>query len=364
MYLLDEISSFLREDLGLHQGLSGLQPLAQWVQPTAFRVFLESDSALRSLIVKHIPDSGGSSLADLWQPRWKIAQDYINLCFLQEICAGAFAPQVHGYSEERNMLAIQDLGGTSLWEIENIPALATHNGVWREVARALGRLVACCPPDPERFQSFARAKRPDFTPLRKWQDQDPNAYHSIVSIAREMDFGHVPELEAEVARLVALTTEANRWVAYSVGDLWPQHVMFHEGCVKFIDFHCGGYDIATTDLMRLVDGSPLYRDRPLPQEIITDCKDAFFAELSGARDGHLDCQEFEEVYDFTLVRHVVFMVAREVLQLRRVHLCDLVTKAVRAARLRLESTEHARAITMEFLAELEELPNKRLNGTR
>ena len=70
------------------------------------------------LVVKHVPDFKDTSVADLWRPRWKVAQDYINLCFLEEVTAGVFAPRVYGYSKEQNMLAIEDVGQTSLRDRE------------------------------------------------------------------------------------------------------------------------------------------------------------------------------------------------------------------------------------------------------
>jgi len=139
MYLLTEIESFLAS-LGFDGPLAGLQPLVQWERPTAFRVVFKPGASPRSMIVKHIPDFKSTSVADRWQPRWKVAQDYVNLCFLQEMGAGAFAPQVYGYSQEQNMLAIEDVGQTSLRAIEEISEIGTNEDLWQSSARALGEL--------------------------------------------------------------------------------------------------------------------------------------------------------------------------------------------------------------------------------
>jgi hypothetical protein len=360
MHLVTEITSFLA-GLGFDRPIAGFQPLVQWERPTAFRVIFEFGTSPRSIIVKHVPGFENCSVSEQWRPRWKVAQDYVNLCFLQEVDAGAFAPRVYGYSEKQNMLAIEDLGRTCLRDIRDIPEIGTNRDLWQEVASVLGRLVNSCPRDPAQFVKFAQAQLPTFAPLRKWEDQNPADCHSIVGVAREMSFGSIADLEDEVARLVRLATQADRWIGYSVGDLWHQHVMFHNGRPKFIDFHCGGYDIAVTDLMRLIEGTPLYQGSPLPSEIVTTCKDAFFAELCSAKGRKVNRQEFEEVYDFTLLRHVAFMVGREIIELRRKHQCELVTNAVRAALQHLSASEHTRAITVDFVTELEKFPNNRMH---
>ncbi len=165
MYLLTEITSFLA-GLGFDRRIVGLQPLVQWERPTAFRVMFKSGTSPRSIIVKHDPRFESSSVSEQWRPRWKVAQDYINLCFLQEVDAGAFAPRVYGYSEKQNMLAIEDLGCTSLRGIEDIPEIGTNVDLWQGVASALGRLVNSCPRDPASFEKFAQAELPTFAPLR------------------------------------------------------------------------------------------------------------------------------------------------------------------------------------------------------
>ena len=302
MYLLTEIESFLAS-LGFDGPLAGFQPLVQWERPTAFRVVFKPGASPRSMIVKHIPDFKGTSVSDRWQPRWKVAQDYINLCFLQEMGAGAFAPQVYGYSQEQNMLAIEDLA-----DFATCPRKSRKLGPMRTYGRvalcALAQLVNACPRDPAQFEQFAQAMLPNFVVLRKWDDQDPADCHSIIGMAREMGFESIDDLQEEVARLVRSATREGRWVGDSVGDLWHQHVMFHNGRPKFIDFHCGGYDIAVTDLMRLVEGTPLYQDKPLPPELVLACKGAFLAELCSVEERNLSWREFEEVYNFaTLAPH-------------------------------------------------------------
>lgn len=316
------------------------------------------------MIVKHIPDFKGTSVSDRWQPRWKLAQDYVNLCFLQEMGAGAFAPQVYGYSQEQNMLAIEDVGQISLRAIEKISEIGTNKDLWQNGARALAQLVNACPRDPAQFEQFAQAKLSTFAVLRKWDDQNPADCHSIVGMAREMGFGSIDDLQEEVTRLVRSATREGRWVGYSVGDLWHQHVMFHNGRPKFIDFHCGGYDIAVTDLMRLVEGTPLYQDEPLPPKLVLACKEAFLAELCRVEGRTLTWREFEEAYNFALLRHIAFMVAREILELQRKHQCELVTKAVRATRNLLAGSEHTRAVVLDFLTELEKWPHQSLQRTQ
>ena len=363
MYLLNEIEAFLAS-LGFDGPLAGFQPLVQWDKPTAFRVVFKPGASPRSMIVKHVPCFEGTSVSDRWQPRWKVAQDYVNLCFLQEMGAGAFAPQVYGYSQERNMLAIEDLGQTSLHALEEISEIGTHADLWQNCARALAQLVNACPRDPAQFEQFAQAMLPNFAVLRKWDDQDPADCHSIIGMAREMGFESIDDLQEEVARLMRSATREGRWVGYSVGDLWHQHVMFHNGRPKFIDFHCGGYDIAVTDLMRLVEGTPLYQDKPLPPELVLVCKEAFLAELCSVEERNLSWREFEEVYNFVLLRHIAFMVGREIVQLHREHQRELVTKAVHAARNHLADAEHATAVVVDFLTELEKWPNQSLQRTR
>ena len=354
-----EITSFLA-GIGFDQRIEGLQPLTQWVRPSAYRVFLRPGASPRSVIVKHVPDFKDTSVADLWQPRWKVAQDYINLCFLEQVAAGTFAPRVYGYSQKQNMLAIEDIGQTSLRDIAKIPEIGTDLRLWQKVCRALAQLTATCPPAPEELEEFAQKKLPRFAVLEKWNDQNPDDCHSIVGVAREMGFSRVGELEVQVAGFLDLLTQSPHWIGYSVGDLWHQHVMFHDGHIKFIDFHCGGYDIAVTDLMRLIEGTPLYQDEPLPPDLIVACKDAFFAELCRAQEQAFSRRKFEQAYNFCLLRHTAFMVGREIIELHRKNQCALVTKAVHRTRHRLRSSGNVHAVVLNFLAELERFPSQAL----
>ncbi len=262
------------------------------------------------------------------------------------------------------MLAIEDLGQTSLRDIAEISEIGTNGDLWQSCARALAQLVNACPRDPAQFEQFAQARLPNFAVLRKWDDQDPADCHSIIGMARAMSFESMDDLQEEVARLVRSATQNGRWMGYSVGDLWHQHVIFHNGRPKFIDFHCGGYDIAVTDLMRLVEGTPLYQDKPLPPELVLVCKKAFLAELCCVEGRNLSWREFEEVYNFALLRHIAFMVGREIVELHRKNQCELVAKAVQATRNHLDGSEHTMAVVVDFLTELEKWPNQWLQRVR
>jgi hypothetical protein len=353
MDLLTEITSFLA-GIGFDKRIEGLQPLTQWQRPTAFRVFFGPGASLRSVVVKHIPDFQDTLVADLWRPRWKVAQDYINLCFLEKVTTGGFAPRVYGYSQERNMLAIEDVGQTSLRDITKILGIGTDSRLWQKVCRVLAQLTTTCPPDPDELGKFAHEKLPTFAVLEKWNDQ------KIVGVAREMGFSHVDELEDKVTNFQSLLTQSPQWIGYSVGDLWHQHVMFHNGHIRFIDFHCGGYDILVTDLMRLIQGTPLYQDEPLPDDLVVACQDAFFAELCRAQEQAFSRQEFDQVYDFVLLRHAAFMVGREIIQLRRKNHCALVTRAVQNIHQHLKNSGKVNAVVLDFVTELEKFPNRAL----
>ncbi len=349
MNLPEGLGSFL-EEIGVSGSITGLQPLAQWQNPTAFRIFLDGPDTPGSLIVKHIPNFQDGSVCKPWNPRWKVAQDYVNLSFLHEVGAGQFTPKLYGYSFERNKVAIQDLGRVSLRDIEKIDMLKGNAELWCSVARRLAELVCSCPGQPQAFREVASRVLPGFAVLDRWKPK--YAADTLLGLATHIDFKAIDRLESEISRLSRLVLNSNRWIGYSTGDLWHEHVMIHRNLPKFIDFHCGGYDICVTDLVRLVDGTPMYQDEPIEQELKQECKDIFLEELASRCPDGLSRSEFEQVYSFALVRQVVSMVAREIVQLKRKNMVPTVIAAIRNAARSIQSLDDISGVMVEYLTKI------------
>ena len=137
MYLLAEIEAFLA-CLGFKGPLAGLQPLVQWDRPTAFRVVFEPGASPRSMIVKQsqIPK------ARRFRPMATAVESGSGLrqpLLLTGDGRRCVRSQVYGYSQERNMLAIEDLGQTSLHALEEISEIGTDEDLWQNCARALAQ---------------------------------------------------------------------------------------------------------------------------------------------------------------------------------------------------------------------------------
>ena len=98
---------------------------------------------------------------------WKIAQDYVNLEFLASVEAGRFVPACYGYSKERNMIAIEDLGTLSLEDVEQVPHISQNRGLWCSVATRLATLSRSCPTKPQGFAEFCTAKVTGFAVLER-----------------------------------------------------------------------------------------------------------------------------------------------------------------------------------------------------
>ena len=295
MKYLEEIKAFIGE-IG-YPGVTALQPLAQWSVPTAFRVYLEGRDEPKTIIVKHISSEG--NVAKTWSPVWKIAQDYVNLEFLASVGAGGFVPACYGYSQERNMIAIEDLGTLSLEDVEQVPHISQNRDLWCSVATRLATLSRSCPTKPQGFTEFCTGKVTGFTVLERWHPESISS--TILRMTRHIDCEAIDRLEEEVLRLSKLAIDSDL-IGYATGDLWHDHIVLQGEEIKFIDFHCGGYDLCITDLVRLVEGTPISQGRSLESELKAKCIAAFREIILDQTSSH---EAFDQVYSLGVVRQAL-----------------------------------------------------------
>jgi hypothetical protein len=347
---LESIHTFL-EEIGITGNLKGLQPLAQWQTqtPTAFKVFLDGRDCPGSLVVKHVSNFHDSSITKVWSPRWKVAQDYVNLEFLNEVSAGQFVPKCYGYSHDRNMIAIEDLGTISLEDIKQIDVLKNSNELWCSIARRLAELVCICPADPQVFTEAVSKRLPGIVGRNKCASPE-SIVNRIMNMTSHVGFTALERLEHEILRLSRMALDSNRWVGYATGDLWHAHVMIHQNLPKFIDFHCGGYDLCLADLVRLVDGTPMMQGQPLKPELIQNCKDAFLKAFTDGRLMGFNENEFEQIYSLALLRQVVDIAEYQILILKREKKIPIVIEALHMAAQSIGNVDDVDDIFADYLS--------------
>ena len=79
--------------------------------------------------------------------------------------------------------------------------------------------------------------------------------------------------------------------------------MLHNDQPKLIDFHCGNYNLCVTDLVRILEETPVRKGELLSKETRHACRQAFHrihAEHRGSSES-----DFTQVYSLAWLRSIV-----------------------------------------------------------